>query len=440
MTPFRTRLKTPEEVELEKKQAELVRLSQQLSGRETEFRALKTSIKVFERVYEEVLGHRISILEELEWQLSGLLGQQSTHEDPLNGKPEVDAFTYFHHRTDLLDETDSPPDTLHKSFKTLYRDVAKTIHPDLAPDEGERKRRQELMAIANHAYACGDRKTLEDILFDWEPAPSLETELDVALALIKVIRDIARVQQDIYAIACQTDELRSTDIYQFKQRVDESLADGVDLLAEMAATVERDIARAQNRLSLLRGDDINTCGAVAPLETRIIRFPATLTSCTLFERTKDSVDYRDWKRIGAARGAHEVFLDKAIRLDVKGGAGQNISFLTELLHDDIQALFLYDVNDTVLPFISGLTGLEELYLSNTEISDRGLLQLSVLTSLQRLYLYHTPISDVGLMYLTRIHRLKGLTCSGTNVSDEGLQRFREMIPECKVVSFKWRYD
>jgi len=68
----------------------------------------------------------------------------------------------------------------------LYRDVAKTIHPDLSPDEGERKRRQELMAIANKAYAEGDRKTLEDILYEWEPPRSYDSELDIALALVKV--------------------------------------------------------------------------------------------------------------------------------------------------------------------------------------------------------------------------------------------------------------
>jgi len=441
MSPFRNRLKTPEEIELDRKQAEYVRCSKQLAEHESVFNALKTEIRVFERVYEEVLGHRIAILEELEWQLDGLLGKEADQDEPSPDIPSKDAFSYFHHRTDLLDDAEQGDDSPKKSFKTLYRDVAKTIHPDLASDDDDRIRRQELMAVANQAYAHGDRKTLEDILFDWEPVQKFESDLDIALALVKVIRDIARVQQEIHAIRRQTEELKSTDIYQFKQRVDESLSDGIDLLAEMAATVERDISRAQNRLSLLRGDDLPFTGVKGtPLETRIIRFPTSHSCGVLFERTKDSVDFRDWKRIGAARGAQEVFLDKAIRLDVKCGSDYDCSSLSTLQPNDIQALFLYDVTDSVLQYVTGLHGLEELYLSNTEISDRGLLQLTSLGALKRVYIYHTPISDVGLMYLARTHSLQSITCSGTNVTDEGLQRFRETTPKCKAVSFKWRYD
>lgn len=441
MTPFRNRLKTPEEIELEKKQVELAHYSRQLSERETAFNSLKTEIRVFERVYEEMLGHRIATLEELEWQLDGLLGKETAQEEQTPDKPMKDAFTYFHHRTDLLDESEPANDSALKTFKTLYRDVAKTIHPDLASDDSDRTRRQELMAVANQAYAHGDRKTLEDILLDWEPVQTFESGLDIALALVKVIRDIARVQQDIHAIKCQIEELKSTDIYHFKQRVDESLADGIDLLAEMAATVERDISRAQNRLSLLRGDDLQHTGvAGTPLETRIIRFPSSHSCGVLFERTKGSVDFRDWKRIGAARGAQEVFLDKAIRLDVKCGKDNDCSYLSTLESHDIQALFLYDVDDSIIPHIVGMHGLEELYLSNTELTDRGLLQLAPLKALKRVYIYHTPVTDVGLMYLAHALSLQSITCSGTNVTDNGLQRFRDFNPGCKAVSFKWRYD
>jgi hypothetical protein len=445
MTAFRNQLKTPEEIELEKKRAELLRFKDHCAGREYEYSQLKSEIRLFEQVYEDVLGARIATLEDLEWQLNGLL-EDSEAVEPVASPASNDAFAYFHHRTDLLDDenetdNDSDPQSPPKNLKSLYRAVAKAIHPDLAPDEDQRHRRQELMAVANHAYEVGDRKVLEDIFYDWGKGPELVSELDVALELVRVIREIARMQQNIHALSCQLEELKATDIYTFKIRVDESLADGIDLLAEMAAALDLDIIKAKNRLALLQGDD--TSGddrSGTPLETRIIRFPLEMPSCTLFERSKSSVDFRDWHRIGLARGAKEVFLDKAVRLDVKYAPHMPLGFLDTLQPDDLQALFLYEIDDTALGHVAHLNGLEELYLSNTTVSDSGLRQLHALNKLKRLYIYHTAISDYGLVNLIQFSGLKSLTCSGTAVSEEGLSHFRKLMPGCKVVNFKWRYD
>jgi hypothetical protein len=443
MSPFHNQLKTPEEIELEKKRTELAALKEQYESRESVFIKLKSEIRMFEQVYEGILGARIAVLEDLEWQLNGLLDSSETPE-PLASQASNDAFAYFHHRTDLLDDDgdyDQDPLSPPRNLKSLYRAVAKAIHPDLAPDEDQRIRRQELMSIANQAYAVGDRKVLEDIFFDWENGPEPVSELDIALELVRVIREIARMQQNIHAMGRQIEELKATDIYNFKIRVDESLADDVDLLAEMASALDLDISKARNRLAVLRGDEDTTgdpCGT--PLETRIIRFPLETPSGTLYERSRSSVDFRDWHRIGIARGAKEVFLDKSVRLDVKYSAGVSLAFLDTLQSDDLQALFLYNVDDSSLNYLAHLSGLEELYLSNSTVSDGGLRQLNTLAGLKRLYIYHTAISDYGLINLTCLSGLKSLTCSGTGFSEEGLNRFRQLMPGCKVVNFKWRYD
>ena len=445
MSPFRNHLKTPEEIELEKKRAELAGLKERCSARENDFSRLKADIRMFERVYEDVLGGRIAQLEDLEWQLNGILDDSEAAE-PVASTASSDAFAYFHHRTDLLDDDgdtvgDPDPGGPPRNLKSLYRAVAKAIHPDLAPDEDQRQRRQELMAIANHAYEVGDRKVLEDIFFDWEQGPELVSELDVALELVRVIREIARMQQNIHALGCQTEELKATDIYNFKLRVDESLADGIDLLSEMGAALDLDIRKAKNRLAVLRGDETDPGErGGTPLETRIIRFPVDMPSCTLFERSKSSVDFRDWHRIGTVRGAKEVFLDKSVRLDVKCSACVSLDFLDAVQGDDLQALFLYDIDDSALSHLAHLTGLEELYLSNTTVTDGGLRLLGALSGLKRLYIYHTGISDFGLLNLIQLSGLKSLTCSGIGATDEGLNRFRQLMPNCKVVNFKWRYD
>jgi len=439
MGPFRNRLKTPEEIELEIKREELSRYQSHLAELEQSYAALKAEIREFERRYEQTLGDRIGVLEDLEWQLKGLLGTDGESSATDSSGPE-EIFTPFRSRTDLLDD-DIPADSGQpsKSLKHLYREVAKAIHPDLAADGGDRLRRQELMAFANQAYAAGDRAALEDILSDWELGPELSTELDVALELVRVIRLIARARQNIHAVNGQIDELRSTDIYSFKLRVDEAGYDGIDLMAEMAATVDLDIAKARKRLAALRGeyDGLDNRGG-PPLETRLVRFPAEFSCGTLYERSGGSVDYRDWQRIGTARGVRELFLDKALRLDVRGSSGVGMDFLDSLLPDDLQALFLYEIDDSALGHLEHLSGLNELYLSDTTVSDQGFSRLGVLQGLRRLYIYNTAISDAGLMNLASLTGLKWLTCSGTAVSEEGLKRFRQRMPGCKVVSFAWR--
>ncbi len=444
MTPYKNRLKTPEEIELELKYQQLAKVKTELQRRDQDYSSLKSEIKVFEQNYEDILGVRIQTLEDLEWQLKGLLGETAA-ENSDEASKQAPSYTHFQHSTDLLDDDEAPNDVVaNLSLKSLYRGVAKAVHPDLAADEVERLRRQELMALANEAYQTGNRQVLIDLLSEWEQAPvSYGTEMDIALELVRVIRQLAAVQQNIHAVIRQTEELKQTDIYQFKLRVNDALADGVDLMAEMADAVDLDIARIRRRLATLRGEVGETNGTDgtddATFETRIVRFPPDQNCGTLYIRKVSSVDFRDWQRIGIARGAKEIFLNTSLRLDVKVAVGMNTNFLMELRPNDLQSLFLYNCDDATLSQIAHFTNLQELYLSDTRISDHGLSLLRPLVSLQRISIYHTAIGDEGLAPLAQMPGLKWLTCSGTETTEEGLNLFRKAMPGCKTVNFKWKY-
>jgi hypothetical protein len=185
------------------------------------------------------------------------------------------------------------------------------------------------------------------------------------------------------------------------------------------------------------GDQTGGDGTV--FETRIIRFPSDRNCGTLYIRKSTSIDFRDWQRIGIARGAKEVFLDTSLRLDLKVDGRFDTGFLKDLQPDDLQALFLYNCDDGILEHIEHLTGLDELYISDTRISDQGLARLRPLASLRRMSIYHTAISDKGIFNLVVIPGLKWLTCSGTAATEEGFSQFRRAMPGCKTVNFKWRY-
>jgi len=107
-------------------------LLEEQSRCERDLSAIKSEIRIFERAYEQVLGARITELEQLEWQISGFLGSDAGEEH----------LKYYHaadngsssrpigSTTSLLDDD---PDTatvmVEKSIKSLYREVAKAIHP-----------------------------------------------------------------------------------------------------------------------------------------------------------------------------------------------------------------------------------------------------------------------------------------------------------------------
>ncbi len=441
MTPFKNRLKTPEEIELEQKYHQLTLVKAKLQQKELEYGTLKSEIRQFEQLYEDVLGVRIDVLEELEWQLKGLLGE-TTVENSAESPDQPFPYIHFHHTTDLLDEDELPhQNAVNLTLKSLYRGVAKAVHPDLAADESDRLRRQELMAMANDAYQTGNRQVLIDLLSEWEQAPEFcASGMDVSLELVRVIRQLAAVRQNIHAIVRQSAELKQTDIYHFKLRVDEATADGVDLLTEMAAAIDRDIARIRRRLSTVRGEVSESIGAHADhCETRMVRFPVALNCGTLYLRKASSGDFRDWQSIGIARGAKEIFLDTSLRLDVHIASGIDTGFLCELHSNDLQSLFLYNCDDSIIPRITHLTGLQELHFFETKISDQGMALLQPLTSLQRISIYHTAISDTGLMNLAQIPGLKWLTCSGISATEEGINYFRKVMPGCKTINFKWRY-
>lgn len=442
MTPFNNRLKTPEEIELDLKYEKLSRVKAELLSHERDYSRLKSEIRMFEQVYEDVLGCRVQALDDLEWQLKGLLGDAVAERSSAQSQPSP-SYSHFQHTTDLLDDEEIVQNVANLSLKSLYRGVAKAVHPDLASGESDRLRREELMALANDAYQTGNRQILIDLLSEWEQAPTLHgtSELDIALELVRVIRQVAAVQQNIHAVIRQHDELKQSDIYHFKLRVDDALADGIDLLAEMAAAADLDIARLRRRLATARGESDNSaCGDAASFETRIVRFPADQNCGVIYIRKATSADFRDWQRIGIARGAKEIFVDTSLRLDVKVDAGLDAAFLSDLQPDDLQSLFLYNCDDTIIPRITHLTGLQELYLSGTSISDQTLVQLRSLRSLERMSIYHTAIGDAGILNLAILPGLKWLTCSGTAVTEQGFNNFRRVMPGCKTVSFKWRYQ
>ncbi|MFH8726207.1 hypothetical protein [Streptomyces termitum] len=67
-----------------------------------------------------------------------------------------------------------PPQRVRPSeeARRLYRELARRAHPDLAREEGERKRREEFITRVNAAYGRGDEALLRELAAEWEAGPA----------------------------------------------------------------------------------------------------------------------------------------------------------------------------------------------------------------------------------------------------------------------------
>jgi DnaJ-class molecular chaperone len=136
-------------------------------------------------------------------------------------------------------------------LKSLFRDVAKRIHPDFAKDDADRQRRTQLMAQANEAYGRGDAEALQRILDDYDESSESVPGEGIGAELIRIIRQIHQAKKNIAAIEQELASLSASEIARLRQDVETAHQQGRDLLAELAVTVGEQVVRARKEYEAL---------------------------------------------------------------------------------------------------------------------------------------------------------------------------------------------
>ena len=78
-------------------------------------------------------------------------------------------------------------------LKKLFREAAKRMHPDLAPDEGTRRHAEAFMKRLNRAFAAGDAEAIADLVRQWESSPYATGRADDAGA--RAARRVSALQR-----------------------------------------------------------------------------------------------------------------------------------------------------------------------------------------------------------------------------------------------------
>jgi hypothetical protein len=245
--------RSPEEQELLRKREQLVNLHYRLAEVESDLATLNLRLAAFEDRYLSIVGRRYAELDGILAEIAAIRAEGLPPESYLHTEAQT-AKERAQSSADAvggLEEqpTRRPPDP---NLKSLYREIARLVHPDLATDERDRERRERLMRDANLAYEAGDRDWLERILRECKYDAASVVGIGVGDDLVRVIRQIALVEERITEVERLLREARIGDRYLLMLEVERAEAEGRDLLEEMAEDVDRQIVVAEAQANELR--------------------------------------------------------------------------------------------------------------------------------------------------------------------------------------------
>jgi hypothetical protein len=149
----------------------------------------------------------------------------------------------------LTDQPVRPPQRVRPSdeARSLYRELARKAHPDLAQEDGERKRREEFITRVNVAYARGDEDELRRLAEEWAagPAPA-ERRPSRSEELYARLEWLAERKEILTLVAKQLEDSAIAGML----RLAPDDPDG--LLDEIAAQLRDDVAKRESELAELR--------------------------------------------------------------------------------------------------------------------------------------------------------------------------------------------
>ena len=238
---------TADAVTLLRRRAQLAALRSTLADRTSDLAQLRAQLRSFEGRYLRQVGILYAELDDLEARIAerevDLYDSDAARERAQDSRRRAQethdaAFGQAHEAPEF-----DPPPTL----KTLFRDVARRIHPDFARDEAEQHHFTLLMTRANQAYSRGDTETLERLLDDHREIHAALAGEGPAAEHLRIARQMQHAERDIAALAAEHHALLSTDIAHLFLDAEAAAREHRDLLAELAATLHQQIADANYR-------------------------------------------------------------------------------------------------------------------------------------------------------------------------------------------------
>ena len=136
--------------------------------------------------------------------------------------------------------------------KKAYHNLARAIHPDLALDANEKERRHGLMAELNQAYSSGDQAKLDRMIEDLKSSPDSVKGDSIGDDWVRAVRQIYQIRKRFAELDVERTNAEASELHELRMKVKAEMAEGRDLLKQMAERTKTHIIKAKRRLENLK--------------------------------------------------------------------------------------------------------------------------------------------------------------------------------------------
>lgn len=246
--------------------AELAQLTRDVSDLELELATAQAELAAFTRRYCDLIVHRMTELDALRSQVAERDAQAAPQDIEMQARAEklrheAERSASERRKFAAAGDARAPPDdrTVADSapfrptpdVKRMFRHLAQKIHPDRALDETDRAWRTQLMSEANRAYRAGNMDGLLEVATLWDEGPAQRQTVTTPPNRDIVGRQVARMRHRLTEIEQELNRVFGSSLYELHAASRQAARSGRDLLDEMAAALDEQIAAARIALNIL---------------------------------------------------------------------------------------------------------------------------------------------------------------------------------------------